>query len=265
MLASNYYSFTVEGTGPTNGSATITVTFTKAIHDPAFGVGMLSEGNISIHGNANVVGGMHANGSVSQTGGGGDIDGPVSAVGTISSGSCNADCTASPSADRIDVPLIENAMFDEWRTKSQTAPNVYAFDPCTYSDPGPGNIYFCDGDLDFSNNLSSAESDVTIIATGNITARGSAIKKTDGKIGLALIAGGNIDFRGGGGAVLNATIWCNGDYQQNGTGTVVGSIVAGGDITRNGTFNFTQDSNIDNENLPPGKECSVIAWRDLRN
>jgi Tfp pilus assembly protein PilX len=261
------YSFTSTSQNPDGSRAEIDILFKKLDHDPAFDVGMLSEGDISINGNANVDGGMHANGNVSQTGGGGNIDGPVSAVGSVSSGSCKADCTDSAGADRIDVPLIENAKFVEWKTKSQTAPNIY--DPgasCTYSDPGAGNIYFCDGDLDFSNNLStSAESDVTIIATGNITARGSSIKKTDGKIGLALIAGGNIEFRGGGGAVLNATFWCNGDYQQNGTGTVAGSIVAGGDITRNGTFNFIQDNNIDNDNLPPSNECNVIAWSDSRH
>jgi len=259
------FSFTSTSQDPNDGSkAVIEVLFRRADHDPAFDVGILSEGSITIHGSPNIDGGIHSNTSVTQTGGGGTIIGGVSAVGSASAGSCGADCTLNPGADRIDVPLIATADFNAWRTKAQTPPNIYCSGPsCTYSDPGAGNIYFADGDITFANSLStSAESDVTIIATGDITASGSSITKADGNIGLALIAGGDILFNGS--AVLKATFWCNGDYRHNGSGTVEGAIVAGGSITRNGSFDFIQNNNIDNENLPPGNECNVIAWSDSR-
>jgi Tfp pilus assembly protein PilX len=260
------YSFTSTSQNPNDGSkAVIDILFSKADHDPAFDVGILSEGDIRITGNPNIDGGIHSNSSVTQNGGGGTIIGGISAVGSTSAGSCGTDCTLNPGADRIDVPLITTADFNGWKTKALAPPNIYCSGTCTYSDPGAGNIYFADGDITFANNLStSAESDVTIIATGDITASGSSIKKADGKVGLALIAGGDILFNGGGGAVLNATFWCNGDYRHNGAGTVEGAIVAGGSITRHGCFDFIQNNNIDNDNLPPSNECNVIAWSDSR-
>jgi hypothetical protein len=260
------FSFTSTSQDPNDGSkAVIDILFRRADHDPAFDVGIISEGDLTISGNPTIDGGIHSNGSLTQNSGGGTVIGSISAVGSATGGSCGTGCTLTPGADRIDVPLITADEFSDWRTKAQTPPNIYCSGTCTYSDPGAGNIYFADGDITFANNLStSAESDVTIIATGDILVSGSSVKNLDGNIGLAIIAGGDILFNGGGGAELNATFWCNGDYTHNGSGTVVGSIVAGGSITQNGTFNFRQDSNIDNENLPPGNECNVIAWSDSR-
>jgi Tfp pilus assembly protein PilX len=262
------YSFTSTNQNPNDGSkAEIDVLFLKLDHDPAFDVGILSEGDITINGTANIDGGIHSNGNVGQNGNG-TIIGGVSAVGTTGAGACDTssgDCTLTPGADRIDVPLITTADFDAWKTEAQTqSPPSYYSGACTYSDPGAGNIYFCDGNITFTDSLNTAQSDVTIIATGDISASGSSVKNLDGKIGVKMIAGGDIEYSGGGGAVLNATFWCNGDYRHNGTGTVEGAIVAGGEITRNGAFNFIQDNNLDDENLPPSNECNVIAWSDSR-
>jgi len=270
MVSPDVYSFTSTSENPDGSKAEIDVLFEKLKYDPAFDVGILSEGDITINGttyvDANIDGGMHSNGDLKQNGGG-MILGSVSAVGSASSGACTVpNCALTPGADRIEVPLITTADFDAWRTKAQTSPNIYCSGPsCTYSDPDPGDIYFADGDITFTSNLDATHSNVTIIATGDITASGSAVKNLDGNIGLVMIAGGDITYSGGGGTKLNVAIWCNGEYIHNGSGTVEGAIVAGGEITRNGSFDFIQDNNLDNENLPPGNECNVIAWRDSRN
>jgi hypothetical protein len=261
------FSFTVTSQNPNDGSnAKIEVLFKKLKHDPAFDAGMLSEGDLTISGNPTIDGGVHSNSDVTQNSHGGTVIGSISAVGSASGGSCGTDCTLTPGADRVDVPLITADEFSDWRTEAQTPPNIYCSGACTYSDPGAGNIYFADGDITFANNLStSAQSDVTIIATGDIDANGSSVRRADGSTGLAFIAGGNITLSGSGGASLKATFWCNGNYRSNGSRTVEGAIVAGGTITQNGASAFIQANNIDNENLPPSNECSVIAWSDSRN
>ena len=260
------FSFTSTSQDPNDGSkAVIEVLFRRPDHDPAFDVGFISEGNLTITGAPNIDGGIHSNHNVTQNSHGGTVIGSISAVGSAIGGSCGTGCTLTSGADRIDVPLITTADFNAWKTKAQTPPNIYDSGACTYSDPGAGNIYFCDGNLTFANNLStSAESDVTIIATGNISANGSSVKRLDGKTGLAFIAGGDITVSGGGGTSLIAAFWCNGNYLSNGSRSVEGSIVAGGTITQHGSSAFIQDNNIDNENLPPGNDCNVIAWSDSR-
>lgn len=254
------YSFTSTCQDPDDGSTVqIEVQFRKADFDPAFNVGILSDGDITIHGAPNITGGMHANGNVTQTGAG-TIDGDVSAHGSVSVGSAVSG-SETPNADEIDVPLPTGDDFDAWRTRAQTPPNIYHAGPSyTYSDSGDQShkIVFVDGDITVSG---SALQNVTVIATGDITVSGSSNMNSDGGIGTAMIAGGDITFNGS--SHLYGVFWCNGDFRCNGAGTLEGSIVAGGDIRRNGVFNFVQNNQLDNENLPPGNECEVITWKDL--
>ena len=67
--------------------------------------------------------------------------------------------------------------------------------------------------------------------------------------------------------------WSNGSFVQNGASRVIGTIVSHGDITRNGSFNFTANGNIQNNNLPtitttvtipgtPGTTTfAVLGWK----
>ena len=252
------YSFTSTSHHTTDGSRVeIEVQFEKDAFDPAFGVGILSDGNISINGAPNIVGGMHANGSVSQNGSG-LIDGDVSAVGSVSVGSV-VNGSETPNADAIDVPLIATADFNAWRIEAQTAPNIYSASDYAYSDSGDQahKIVFADGDITVSG---SALQDVTIIATGDIDVIGSSTMNADGNIGTAMIAGGDIIFNGS--SHTYGVFWSNGDFRVNGASTLEGSIVAGGNITRNGVFNFILNNHIENENLPPGNECNIVTWKD---
>jgi len=255
------YSFTSTSHNTNDGSKVeIEAQFKKSPFDPAFDVGILSDGNISINGAPNITGGMHANGNLSQNGNG-IIDGDVSAVGSVSVRSAVSG-SETPNADSIDVPPITPADFNAWRTEAQTAPNIYSAGPTyTYSDTGDqtNKIVFVDGDIAVSG---SALQNVTIIATGDITVTGSSSMNADGGIGTAMMAGGNITFNGS--STTYGAFWCNGNFTNNGSSTLVGSIVAGGDITRNGAFNFTQNNNLDNDNLPPGNECEIVTWKDMR-
>jgi hypothetical protein len=254
------YSFSSTCHNPNDGSkAQIEIFFTMAGFHPAFGVGILSDGNITIAGSPNISGGMHANGNLSQSGAGGFIDGNVSAVGTASAGSCQSpDCTISPNSDRIDVPLITAADLNAWRTQAMSAPNVYSAVPTyNYSDSGDQShkIVFVDGNINVSG---SALKNVTILATGNISVTGHSSMNADGGIGTAMIAGGNITFNGS--SHTYGAFWCNGNFVNNGASTVEGSIVAGGNITRHGTFNFIQNDKLVNDNLPPGYDCKITSW-----
>ena len=252
------YSFTCASQNSNDRSKTeIDVQFRKDLFDPAFGVGILSDGNITIHGTTSIAGGMHANGSVTQTGGG-TVAGDVSAVGSTSVGAAVSG-NETPNADTINVPLITAADFNAWRMEAQTAPNIYSAGNYTYSDTGDQakKIVFADGNISVSG---SDLKNVTIIATGNIQVTGSSSMNTDGGIGTAMIAGGNITFNGS--SHTYGAFWCNGNFVTNGSSMLEGSIVAGGDVTRNGTFNFTYNNKLENEDLPPGKECEIVTWKD---
>lgn len=257
------FSFTSTGIDPNSGAETgLEVQFVRDPYDPAFGVGIVSDSNITIHGSPTINGGMHANGSLNQTGGGGTINGDVSAVGSASAGSCGADCTLSSGVDPITVPQITAADFNAWRTKAMTAPNIYSATDYAYSLTGDqgGKIVFSDGNISIQG--SADLENVTLIAQGNVTFLGSSSLNTDGTVGAAIIAGGNIEFNGSN--TSYGAFWCNGEFRNNGASTLVGSIVAGGSVTRNGAFNFTYNGDLNNDNLPPGYECQLITWKDLR-
>jgi len=246
------------GYGPNNSSFKIQAQFTKTpVLNPAFKAGLLSDGNITIHGSPSIVGDIHANGSVTQTGAG-TIVGSVSAVGTTSIGS-SVSGSQTPGAVAIDVPPVTTDDFDEWRTEAQISPNIYNAANYNFSDSGNlgGKIIFVDGDINVSGNIING----TIVATGNITVTGSS--SMDGNsIGTAMIAGGQIRFNGS--SDCYGAFWCNGSYVHNGAGRVHGSIVSGGNITRNGAFNFTYNDNINNDNLPHTIKVDRAGWKDQR-
>jgi cytoskeletal protein CcmA (bactofilin family) len=258
------HTFVSTGSGPNNSSCSIRVQFMKNdVLNPAFTAGLLSDGDITIHGSPNITGNIHANGDVTQTGSG-TINGSVSANGTASVGAAVTGST-TPNADRVDVPSITDDDFANWRTKANTSPNIYVSSAeagrrgyylSLAGDLG-GKIIFIDGDVNISSDISNA----TIIATGDITINGST-SMSAGSIGIAMIAGGDITFDGS--STSYGVFWCNGSYVHNGSGTVTGSVVAKGDITRNGSFNFQYNSNISNNNLPKIYKVSIASWVDSR-
>ena len=259
--------FTVTGTGQGNSETSITVTFqVDAPPKPAFGLGIITDGNLNINGAPYIDGGMHANGNIDQNGAG-IINGTVTAAGTVSVGSA----TSSPpqgGVDPIEVPFITEDIFNDLRTRAQTSPNTYidnsgsngkgkpgsgSHDFSTSGDLG-GAIIFVDGDVTISGDIQNG----SIIATGNITVNGSS-QLTAGQIGVAMAAGGNITMNGASDSY--GLFWSNGSFVQNGASTVHGSIVSTGNITRNGAFNFEFDGIGDFDFLPTEPpRPNVTSW-----
>jgi len=255
------YFFESTGFGPNkpNGASfTIEVAFTRStqIH-PAFNIGILSDGDITLNGEPNVVGNIHANGNVEQKSGDGSITGYVSAVGTAV-----VDATVSggvsSGVDPIEVPYISSEQFDEWRAMA----DIREDGPYTFSSTGNlnGQIIFVDGDLTIPNG--NIVINATFIATGDITFRGqSIVESPGGPIGVAVISGGDILFNGSGHS--EGVFWCNGSFTRNGSNNITGSIVSGlYEVTFNGGFTFEHEGNINNDHLPTIKLVSLDSWAD---
>ena len=255
------YKFTVTGTGQDNSETSITVTFQVAAPlNPAFDVGILTDGNLLINGGPNITGSMHANGNISQKGKG-IIDGNVSAVGSVAVGSVVTG-DETPGADPMEVPQITADDFNALRTKAQSSPNIYAdagggthsFGTSGVQENLEGKIIFVDGNVEINGRILNG----SIIATGNITVNGAS-EMTGSEIGVAIAAGGNIYMNGTSDSY--GLFWSNGAFVQNGSSTVHGSIVSTGDITRNGSFNFHFGQTSAFDFLPTGPpRPAVLAW-----
>ncbi len=264
------YSFTVTGTGSEGAETSISITFdVSSPNHPAFGVGIVTDGDLTIHGAPIINGGMHANGDISQSGAG-LINGAVSAVGTVNVGSVTAEAPQA-GVERMDVPVITEELFDSLRSQAQNSPNIYVdasslgggkgksggggYDFSTSGDLD-GAIVFVDGDVTVSGGIHNG----SIIATGNITVNGSS-SLTAGEIGVAMLSGGDIVMNGS--SDSHGLFWSNGSFVQNGSSTVNGSIVSTGNITRNGTFNFDYDGIGTFDFLPtePPRPI-VVSWKE---
>jgi hypothetical protein len=240
----------------TNSSVVINARFRRNVPiAPEFLFGLLSDGNIVIHDASTLYGSMHANGSVSQTGSG-TVSSHVSAVGSISVGSV-VDGIITANAPYKNVPPVTSEYLNEMKTIAQTS-GIYFSTDTTHEFLGEdmgGKVVFCDGNITIQGDVLNA----TIVSTGNATINGSC-QINGSKIDTAVVAGGEIAMNGSGDSY--GIFWCNGGLVQNSTGTVYGSMVSRGDITRNGSFDFTFSGNMDNDHLPRGApEYKLLAWQ----
>lgn len=276
----------------------VSVMFDDPLH-PAFGVGIVSDGDIDLtgvsiagcgddeHGNIIEDCGIlvHANEDVSANNA--TVYGGVSAHGTITG---NIDGDEFPGSDRMDIPSITDADFNAWRsglqlptvlTGSDVDSNTYTlpvinktiyYDANTYghhvhkritfTGVVENAVIFVDGNVVLSQSARFAN--VTIIATGNVT--------INGKSGLTgtVIAGRNLNFNGSSGSV--ATLWANGDIDMSGTSEFRGTITASsdpvtgapGDIRALGGVEFERSTDDDNEYIPRQYVFSNISWADAR-
>jgi hypothetical protein len=236
------YMFTSTSQDTTAGyKVQIAVQFKR--FNQAFEVGILSDSNITIHGAPNIAfvpgGGMHANGNLTQMGAG-IIDGNVSAHGTVNVGSAVSG-TETSNADTIDVPLVTASDFSAWRTKAQTAPNIYSPTNYTYSETlpvfstsDPYNVnewvrynnatYQCIKTIDFTPAPLPTNTEYwqagdpppkIVFVDGNISVSGNALQN------VTIIATGNITV--------------NGSSNKNWNDGIGTAMIAGGDITFNGS------------------------------
>jgi cytoskeletal protein CcmA (bactofilin family) len=261
------------GTPGTPGTDPVTTTETKL--DPAFGAGIITNGDLRINGSSDLRGGTHSNGDT-RFNGSGTVTGTVSAHGSITTnGSWNTGAK-SPGAAEISVPQVTAEKLEALRTAAKASSNYHSGNFNFNGSGDLGNqVIFADGNLTLNGSIING----TIVATGNVTINGSSQINANGAIGTAIVTGGNITMNGS--SDSHGAFWSNGSFVQNGSSRVIGSIVSWGNITRNGSFNFTADGNIDNGYLPkvtttvtvpgtpgtpgtPGiSKYKILAWKEI--
>jgi Tfp pilus assembly protein PilX/cytoskeletal protein CcmA (bactofilin family) len=230
------------GTPGTPGTQPVTTTTTAL--DPAFGAGIITNGDLRINGSSNINGGTHTNGDT-RFNGSGTVTGGVNAVGSITTNGTWTTGAKNENAATIDVPQVTEAKLADLKAAAQVS-GVYNSGNFNYNGSGDlGNqVIFAEGNLTLNGSIING----TIVAMGNVTINGSSQINGNGAIGTAIVAMGNITMNGSSDSY--GAFWSNGSFVQNGASRVYGSIVSIGDITRNGSFNFTADKNIQNDNLP---------------
>ena len=230
------------GTPGTPGTQPVTTTTTTL--DPAFGAGIITDGDLRINGSSNINGGTHTNGDT-RFNGSGTVTGAVNAVGSITTNGSWATGPKNDNAALFPVPRVDDGKLADLRTAA-IASGVYNSGNFNYNGSGDlGNqVIFAEGNLTLNGSIING----TIVAKGNVTINGSSQINGNGIIGTAIVAKGNITMNGSSNS--HGAFWSNGSFVQNGASRVIGSIVSIGDITRNGSFNFTADNNIQNDNLP---------------
>jgi hypothetical protein len=270
--SSGPHRFVSTGSGPRGAVFSIEAVFTNTIEvHPAFKLGMVSGGDISINGASDITGSIHANGNVVQNGSG-IIRGNVSAGGNVTIGSTIEGGSAYANADLMELPRITSDHFNAWRTQAMITPNTYLNGNYTVPDTGNlnGKIIFVDGNVTIANstdpNADNSLINATIIATGDVTFSGqSTLESPGGPVGVVVMAGGNILFNGSGDGY--GVFWCNGTFTRNGSNKVNGTIVAGNgvedlDITLGSSFKFSHIDNINNTILPKEISLKLVSWAD---
>lgn len=225
-----------------NARTTLLLTVTKSSGGSGvnIGSGLISGGNISINGNANIIGDAYANGNFSVSGGNNSLtNGTVSAGGAAIMKGVDSKLLNSGS-DKTSVPAITDA----WLAQMSEAASVKS---CKLNLSGDqlGKVYYCDGNATIAGDFSNA----TIVATGNVTKTGSGQLGGSGlsstAVTVAIAAKGNITFSGK--STDYAVFWANGNYTHNGSGSIKGSMTIGGNISRNGSFSFEEITDVQNK------------------
>jgi hypothetical protein len=250
-------TLTSTGSGPLNSRAIVKLTVkvettpgtapqttTTTVLNPAFGIGILTNGDLRINGSSNINGGTHTNGDT-RCNGSGTITGTVSAHGSITTNGTWNTGAETPNVATITVPSVTDPWLAQLKAIAQ-ASSTYHSGNYNFNGSGDlgGQVIFAEGNLTLNGSITNG----TIVATGNVTINGSSQINGTGVIGTAIVAQGNITMNGSSDSF--GAFWSNGSFVQNGSSRVIGSIVSQGDITRNGSFNFTANGNIQNNNLP---------------
>jgi len=250
-------TLTSTGLGPLNSRAVVKLTVkvdvtpgqppqttTTTVLNPAFGAGILTNGDLRINGSSNINGGTHTNGDT-RFNGSGTVTGTVSAHGSITTNGTWNTGGKTPNDATVDVPSVTDPWLAQLKTTAQASGTYHSGN---YNFNGSGDlgnqIIYAEGNLTLNGSIING----TIVATGNVTINGSSQINGNGVIGTAIVAKGNITMNGS--SDSHGAFWSNGSFVQNGSSRVIGSIVSVGDITRNGSFNFTANGNIKNDNLP---------------
>ncbi|NDY94273.1 pilus assembly PilX family protein [Wenzhouxiangella limi] len=253
--------------------------------NPAFFKGMLANENITTNGKATFQGSIHANGNFTNTSGNSElkdrqgidengdpvtIENTITAQGEVDFGGSTPhdpnDPSSSPriqsNAQEIDVPSAAE-FIDETKGDGNVIETCETDDLPDDGDGG-GVIYFCDGDLTLPKQ--QGLSNVTFMASGDITHRGRSYLGANNELSVALISGGNITLNGR--SDMYGVFWAEGNVRQNGRGSLGGSIVAGGNIRLPGNFTYEQSDSFSNilplpEAPGPVSALAMTRWQEI--
>lgn len=232
---------------------------------PAFAAGLISDGDIIINGSPVINGNVHSNNTVNINGnpelGSAGGTHSVTASKTVSAKfkdkNVSKGSVIQSGVAKISIPSAKD-FINANKSGSKVIPS------CNIPNGDlQGRYYYCEGNITIN---APSITNGTIMASGTITSNGG-INMGNKKLNLALIAAGDMTF--GGSSDSAGLFWTDGNLRQNGSSKLIGSIVARGTITRNGTFNYTQVDQF-NENLEDiveadrSQKMRIVRWVEQR-
>ena len=232
---------------------------------PAFGRGMLANGDIRVNGGAKLYGDVHSNSDVNLDVSP-DSESNITASGSADIGSGEYEnVTSASGAGEVETPLVSD-FFNEGNVYN-IEEEVGVFEILELSGSGgnqscnldvngdlSGITYFCPGRLVLSGSFNNA----TFFADGDVDHNGSSNLSDSESVDVGIFSTGNIEFNGQSDAY--GVFWSDGSMTQNGSSVIGGSMISGESMTLNGGFTFISNSDISVDSVP----SSIVrdSWKE---
>jgi hypothetical protein len=210
---------------------------------PIFKMGIVTAGQLHLSGSLEILGNLHANQGY-------QID-PSTVVEQLTLNEFTVtqslDSTRSDFVSPMEVPVISEKRFQEYRVRAQLSGNQFfsGTQHLLLTGDQKNKMIFVDGDLVLQGNSLCG---VTVVATGSITLNGSTRLADDLSLDVAFVAGQDIalnDF-----SQIAGLFWSNKAIKQIGAGKLWGAIVCQGNIYQTKGLQFKRVSQISNNFLP---------------
>jgi hypothetical protein len=226
---------------------------------PIFQKGIVTAGQLHLSGPLEIQGNLHANRGY-------QID-PSSVIDQLRQNQFtvtqSADPTRSDYVSEVEVPVISDKRFEEYRSLARKSPNQLLWGNQNLPLIGDQkNLFlFVEGDLVLQGNLFCG---VTIVATGSITINGSSRLADNQALDVAIIAGQNIILNNI--SEIAGVFWSNKTVQKTGSGRLKGAIVCQGNILQSGGLQFEKVSQVSNDFLslsPATYTFTLKGWSQI--
>jgi PilX N-terminal len=216
-----------------------------------FKIGVVTAGTLTLSGPLTITGNLHANSGYA-------IEPPL-VIEQLRSQEFTVTQSLDPgNADYrppMEVSTISEKDFDDYRQTAAEPGNQILFgqQQLVLQGDQKGLLIFVDGDLTLEG---SEMSGVTLVATGAITVKGSAVLNARQDLDTVFIAGRDIILEGS--SEIAGVFWSNGSIKTSGLGRIIGSLVCQGNISQTGGFQFERVSRISNPFL--SKTSAVLSF-----
>lgn len=194
------------------------------------------------------------------------INGASTITGTIRAPDINVNGTVT-SAVEGPVPTISMPAIDLTPYYQIALANNQVFNSTTINGTAnygaiPGGVRWYNGTLTV-NGGGKLTYTGCIIATGNMTLRGSTTQTRVGNLPAFVSRDGSIALNGA--HTINGLVYAGGDMTFNGSGSIVGALMAGGNMTFNGAATLDVNYTYSNPNGPLSSTADhviITAWMD---